>query len=83
MSQLTLSQLLSELGGGAQVTGFFLVLARVSPLFVLAYLFDIPAVMVPVLVKAWQRGEVRRALASMPGFLVLRWARRARPARPH
>ena len=40
MSQLTLSQLLSELGGGAQVTGFFLVLARVSPLFVLAPLFS-------------------------------------------
>jgi flagellar biosynthesis protein FliR len=40
MSQLTLSQLIKELGGGSEVTGFFLVLARVSPLFVLAPLFS-------------------------------------------
>jgi hypothetical protein len=35
MNQLTLSTLLNELGSD-KVTGFFLVLARVSPLFVLA-----------------------------------------------
>jgi flagellar biosynthetic protein FliR len=40
MSQLTLSHLIKQLGGGAQVTGFFLVLGRVSPLFILAPLFS-------------------------------------------
>lgn len=49
MSQLTLSQLIRDLGGGAQVTGFFLVLARISPLFVLAPLFS--SKMVPARVR--------------------------------
>jgi flagellar biosynthetic protein FliR len=40
MSHLTLSQVVQQLGGGSQVTGFFLVLARVSPLFILAPLFS-------------------------------------------
>jgi poly-beta-1,6-N-acetyl-D-glucosamine synthase len=44
----------------------------VSPLFLLGYLIDVPAVLVPVLWHAWRRREVGRALASMPGFLVLR-----------
>jgi flagellar biosynthetic protein FliR len=39
MSQLSLNTLLHQIGG-ANVTGFFLVLARVSPLFVLAPLFS-------------------------------------------
>jgi flagellar biosynthetic protein FliR len=39
MGQLTLNTLVQQLGG-ANVTGFFLVLARVSPLFVLAPLFS-------------------------------------------
>jgi biofilm PGA synthesis N-glycosyltransferase PgaC len=43
-----------------------------NPLFLIAYLFDIPAVSVPVLYKAWRRGETLRALASIPGFFVLR-----------
>jgi biofilm PGA synthesis N-glycosyltransferase PgaC len=43
-----------------------------NPLFLIAYLFDIPAVSVPVLYKAWQRGEMLKALASIPGFFVLR-----------
>jgi cellulose synthase/poly-beta-1,6-N-acetylglucosamine synthase-like glycosyltransferase len=46
--------------------------ALVSPLFLLGYLVDIPAVLVPVLWHAWRHGEVGRALASLPGFLVLR-----------
>ena len=45
----------------------------VSPLFLLVYLLDLPAVLVPVLFKAHQRGEVGRALRSMPGFFVLRF----------
>jgi len=41
MSSVTLTQLLNEIGP-AHVTGFFLVLARISPLFVLAPLFSSP-----------------------------------------
>ena len=48
MSQLTLSTLLHQIGSD-KVTGFFLVLARVSPLFVLAPLFS--SKMVPARVK--------------------------------
>jgi len=46
--------------------------ALVRPLFLLGYLVDVPAVLVQVLWHAWRRREVGRALASMPGFLVLR-----------
>jgi flagellar biosynthetic protein FliR len=48
MSQLTLNTLLTQIGSD-KVTGFFLVLARVSPLFVLAPLFS--SKMVPARVK--------------------------------
>jgi flagellar biosynthetic protein FliR len=48
MSQATLSTLVHTIGG-AKVTGFFLVLARVSPLFVLAPLFS--SKMMPTKVK--------------------------------
>jgi len=44
----------------------------VNPLFLIAYMFDIPAVSVPVLYKAYQRGEFWQAVASIPGFFVLR-----------
>jgi len=44
----------------------------VSPLFLLGYIIDAPAVLVPVLIKAYGRGEFWRALASFPAFLVLR-----------
>ncbi|MCH1867598.1 glycosyltransferase family 2 protein [Nocardioides sp. CFH 31398] len=43
-----------------------------SPWVLLAYVVDVPAVLVPVLVAARRRGEVGRALASLPSFLVLR-----------
>ena len=36
----TLSHLITALGGGQPVTGFFLVLARITPLFVVAPLFS-------------------------------------------
>jgi flagellar biosynthesis protein FliR len=49
MSQLTLSTLLHQIGSD-KVTGFFLVLARVSPLFLLAPLFS--SKMVPARVKS-------------------------------
>ncbi len=44
----------------------------VNPIFALGYLIDLPAVLVPVMVKAVERREIGRALASMPAFLVLR-----------
>lgn len=44
----------------------------VSPLFFLGYLIDIPAVMVPVIYKAARRGELLKALLSLPAFFVLR-----------
>lgn len=43
-----------------------------SPWLLIGYLIDAPAVAVPVLVGAVARGEVRRALASLPAFFVLR-----------
>jgi biofilm PGA synthesis N-glycosyltransferase PgaC len=44
----------------------------IDPLILLAYLIDAPVVMVPVLWQAVERGEARRALASLPSFFVLR-----------
>lgn len=49
MSGLTLSHIVTMLGGGQPVTGFFLVLARITPLFVLAPLFS--SKMIPSTVK--------------------------------
>lgn len=45
----------------------------VHPLFLLAYLLDLPALLVPVLAKAWPRGEVKQALLSLPAFYVIRF----------
>jgi poly-beta-1,6-N-acetyl-D-glucosamine synthase len=41
-------------------------------LWLLSYLIDLPAVVVPVLIAAAKRKEIRRALASLPAFWVLR-----------
>ena len=43
-----------------------------APALLLVYVIDVPAVMVPVLVAAWRRREVRRGLLSLPCFFVLR-----------
>jgi hypothetical protein len=56
----------------AYLVGIPLLALTVSPLFLLGYLVDMPAVMVPVLYQAMRRGEARRALGSLPAFLVLR-----------
>jgi flagellar biosynthetic protein FliR len=48
MNQVTLSQVLHMLGGGQPVTGFFLVLARITPLFVVAPLFSSKMIPTPV-----------------------------------
>lgn len=45
----------------------------VSPLFLLAYLIDVPAVVVPVMYGAYCRKEMKRAMASLAGFFVLRF----------
>jgi biofilm PGA synthesis N-glycosyltransferase PgaC len=43
-----------------------------SPIFLLGYVLDAPAILVPVLFAAFQRKQLRRALASLPAFFVLR-----------
>ena len=43
-----------------------------APWLLLVYVIDVPAVLVPVVVAAWRRGETLRALASLPSFFVLR-----------
>jgi len=43
-----------------------------SPIYLLAYVIDIPVVVVPVSFRAVKRGELRRALLSVPSFFVLR-----------
>lgn len=43
-----------------------------NPWFLLGYVIDVPAVVIPVLAAAAPRGEIRRALASLPAFFVLR-----------
>lgn len=44
----------------------------VSPAFLIAYVIDLPVLAVPVLVDARRRGEIGKALASIPAFAVLR-----------
>ena len=43
-----------------------------SPLFLLVYVIDAPVVLIPALVKGRERGELRKVLASMPSFFVVR-----------
>ena len=43
-----------------------------APMLLLVYVIDVPAVLVPVLVAARRRGEVVKALVSLPSFFVLR-----------
>ena len=42
------------------------------PVLLLAYFIDLPLVMIPVVVTARKRKEVRKAIASLPCFMVLR-----------
>lgn len=44
----------------------------VSPLFLLGYVLDAPVVLTPVLMDAWRRGELAKALTSFPAYFVLR-----------
>lgn len=43
-----------------------------EPWLLLAYIIDVPALLVPLLAGAIPRGETKRALASLPAFFVLR-----------
>jgi biofilm PGA synthesis N-glycosyltransferase PgaC len=49
-----------------------LAVALRNPWLLLGYVIDVPAVAVPVLIGAAERGETRKALASLPAFFVLR-----------
>jgi len=49
-----------------------LALIFMSPIFLLGYVLDAPAILVPVLFAAFQRKQLRRAMASLPAFFVLR-----------
>lgn len=49
-----------------------LALAFGNPWLLMGYVIDVPAVAVPVLAGAARRGELRRALFSLPAFFVLR-----------
>jgi biofilm PGA synthesis N-glycosyltransferase PgaC len=43
-----------------------------SPMMLLAYVLDAPAVMVPIVMVAWRFRMLPKALASVPAFFVLR-----------
>lgn len=49
-----------------------LAIAFRNPWLLFGYVIDVPAVAIPVLYGAAQRGEFRKALASLPAFFVLR-----------
>jgi poly-beta-1,6-N-acetyl-D-glucosamine synthase len=49
-----------------------LLAAFVNPLFLLGYVIDLPAVVVPVLYRGARRGEFWRAVGCLPAFCVLR-----------
>jgi cellulose synthase/poly-beta-1,6-N-acetylglucosamine synthase-like glycosyltransferase len=49
-----------------------LAVALANPWILLGYVIDAPAILIPVLAGAARRKEVRRALASVPAFFVLR-----------
>ena len=44
----------------------------VSPVFLVGYVVDAPVIAVPVLIAAVRRGELVKALTSLPAFFVLR-----------
>lgn len=43
-----------------------------NPLFLIGYVIDIPAILVPTLYIGLKRGEALKVLASVPGYFVLR-----------
>jgi flagellar biosynthesis protein FliR len=65
MNALTLSDLLRALGGGESVTAFFLVLARVTPLFIIAPLFS--SKQIPAQVRGIAAAGLAIGLAGVAG----------------
>lgn len=65
MSQLALRHVLQMLGGGHSVTAFFLVLARVSPLFIVAPLFS--AKQIPAQVRGIVAAGLAMGLTGVAG----------------
>ncbi len=49
-----------------------LLAAIVSPVFLVGYVVDAPVIAIPVLMAAWRRRELGKAMASLPAFFVLR-----------
>jgi len=49
-----------------------LALFFMTPLFLLGYVLDAPAICVPVAFAAMQRKQMRKAAGSLPAFFVLR-----------
>jgi hypothetical protein len=49
-----------------------LAIAFANPFFLIGYVIDIPALLVPTLFTAIRRKEVLQLLASVPAFFVLR-----------
>ena len=49
-----------------------LALFFMAPIFLLGYVLDAPAIMVPVAFAALQHKQVRKAAASLPAFFILR-----------
>lgn len=43
-----------------------------NPIFLLGYIIDLPAVMVPPIIKGFERKELALTLSSIPSFFVLR-----------
>jgi biofilm PGA synthesis N-glycosyltransferase PgaC len=59
----------------ASFVGLFvlpLLAAFVHPAFLLGFVFDLPAVAVPVIAKGWQRGELPKVILSLPCYPVIR-----------
>jgi hypothetical protein len=45
----------------------------VSPIFLLLYVAEIPAIMVPLMAQALAKRDIRRILGSLPAFMLLRF----------
>ena len=43
-----------------------------SPWFLLGYVVDLPAIAVPIMIEAKRRGELIKAIVSLPAFVALR-----------
>jgi len=49
-----------------------LAIVLANPLFLLGYVIDVPAILIPTMMQAVKRREILRVLTSIPAFFVLR-----------